>query len=61
MQTAKEKNAEVVLAQPEDGCSSANTLKIVRDILVTMYFISMGRWPHAKSAKLESALPKQGL
>ena len=45
----------------EDGCSSANTLKIVRDILVTMYFISMGRWPHAKSAKLESALPKQGL
>lgn len=44
-----------------NGCSSANTLKIVRDILVTMYFISMGRWPHAKSAKLESALPKQGL
>ena len=43
------------------GCSSANTLKKVRDFFGSLCIVVMGRCPHEKTKELESTLSKQKL
>jgi len=42
-------------------CSSANTLKKVRDFFGSLCIVVMGRCPHEKTKELESTLSKQKL